>query len=176
VIFVLDADSPASQAEHARQRHSWLNRVKQICQYEEFAGRVFLVEAKQEIEAWLLVDCLGITCYFARDRYPADGRSKLKKDARFVKLIHKHQAGDTELIVEALPGGKGPKEALIKFSQEILRTLNPNLKPADVDKKCYSEKLSPEVARHIEISATTVKRNRSLQKLGDTIVKCASTV
>ena len=88
-------------------------------------GKVFLAQAVQELEAWLLIDCLGMFCHFAsqRTQYREDCRSRVLANKAFDRLIRNKQKGDTEKIVEAESGGKGAKEYLKNFSEEILLKL-----------------------------------------------------
>jgi hypothetical protein len=97
-------------------------------------------------------------------------RSKAAAD--FGKVIKKYQRGDTTLIVEPFPGGPGAKESLVEFSCEVLKALNPKLKPSDVDERSYTESLAPEIALFVAITAETLGRNSSLQKLGKLISEC----
>ena len=138
-----------------------------------FANKVFLVEAIQELEAWLLIDCIGIFCYYAtkRSQYRENCRDKVLADPSLKGFVSNNQKGDTETIVEPVSGGKGAKEYLEKFSEEILRKLNPNIPLKNVYRERYHETRSPEVAEHIEINRETLRRNNSLKKLGDVIAQ-----
>nr|VFK55816.1 MAG: hypothetical protein BECKTUN1418D_GA0071000_103727 [Candidatus Kentron sp. TUN] len=58
VIFMLDRDGPMSKAQRRKEPDPLINQVQDVV--FGFKGRVHLVEAINELEAWLLVDCLGI--------------------------------------------------------------------------------------------------------------------
>ena len=153
--------------------NSLINQIKQIGSDRRFAGKVFLVEAVQELEAWLLIDCLGIFCYFAtkRAQYRENCRNKVSANPSLKRLIDRYQKGNTENIVEAVSGGKGAKEHLIEFSERVLRELNPSLTERNIDREKYHETRSSEVADHIVIDKETLQRNNSLKKLGDVIAQ-----
>jgi len=170
VIFVIDKDGPMASYQRRQQPNSLINQVERVMKDKDFSGKVHLAYAVQEIEAWLLIDCTGIFCYFAsqRKQYKENCREKAAKKQEVVRLIKKFQRGNTEFIVEAEAGGKGVKEYLIKFSEEIFRTLNPKVKHPPKD-KLYKERLSPEIAEHVEINAETLRRNASLRRLGKLI-------
>jgi len=172
VIFVIDTDGSMSSHQRRREPNSLINQVERVT--ESFAGRVFCAYAVQEIEAWLLIDCEGIFCYFAgrRKQYKDNCREAVRINKEIVRLIKKYQRGNTELIVEAESGGTGVKEYLIKFSKEILKTLNPKMPKKDIDNEEYRERLSPQVAKHIEINKETLRRNSSLRLLGELIYQC----
>ena len=174
VIFVVDRDGPMAQHERLQQPNSLINQTKQIVNDPDFAGKVFLVEAIQELEAWLLIDCLGIFCYFATKRAQSqynrnNCRDKVLANPSFKRLVDHYQKGNTENIVEMEQGGHGAKEHLIEFSEKVLLALNPNLRIRNINREKYREALSPEVAEHIVINRETLRRNNSLKKLGDVI-------
>lgn len=172
VIFVLDKDGPMASYQRRQEANSLINQVERMVKDKDFRGKVHIAHAIQEIEAWLLVDCMGIFCYFASQRkeYREKCREKASKKQEVIRVIKKFQRGNTELIVEAEAGGKGVKEYLVKFSKEIFRTLNPKVRPPK--DKLYKEKLSPKIAEHIEISSETLRRNASLRHLGELIKQC----
>lgn len=173
VILIIDRDGPIAHHERLQQPNSLINQIKQIVNDPNFAGKVFLVEAVQELEAWLLIDCLGIFCYYAtkRSQFRENCRSKVSANQPFKRLTDRYQNGNTENIVEAEQGGRGVKEYLTEFSERVLRELNPNLTQRNIDRGKYNERISPEVAEHIEINRETLRRNNSLKKLGDVIAQ-----
>ena len=173
VILVVDSDGPITRHQRLRQPNSLINQAKQIVNDRSFAGKVFLVEAIQELEAWLLIDCIGIFCYFATKRahYRDDCRVKVSENSSLKNLVNRYQKGNTETIVGTGIGGKGAKEHLIEFSVKILRELNPKLSSNDIKNARYRATISPEVAKHIEINKETLQRNNSLKKLGDVIAQ-----
>jgi hypothetical protein len=173
VILMIDRDGPIAHHERLQQPNSLINQIKQIVNDRDFAGKVFLVEAVQELEAWLLIDCLGIFCYYAakRAQFRENCRSKVSANRTFKRLADRYQKGNTENIVEAEQGGRGAKEYLTEFSERVLRELNPNLTQRNIDREKYQEVRSPEVAEHIEINKETLRRNDSLKKLGDVIAQ-----
>ena len=173
VILVIDRDGPIAHHERLQQPDSLINQIKQIVSDRRFAGKVFLVEAIQELEAWLLIDCIGIFCYYAtkRSQYRENCRNKVSADPSLKRLVNRYQKGNTENIVEAEQGGRGVKEYLTVYSESVLRALNPNLTQRNIDREKYKETLSPEVAEHIEINKDTLPRNNSLKKLGDVLAQ-----
>lgn len=166
IIFVVDSDSEASLADRRGETYSLINQIERIIKSEKFFDRVFLAMAVQELEAWLLTDCLGIYCYFAKRRYSAnDCRQRVVNNQHLQSIIKKYQKGNTELIVEPVRGGKGAKEYMVRFSEEILKLLNPKMKPRNIKAQRYREALSPEIASYVEISEVALKRNNSLRYL-----------
>ena len=59
VIFVIDNDSPMSLHQRRQEPNSLINQIRRIVGDRSFAGKVFFAPAVQELEAWLLIDCLG---------------------------------------------------------------------------------------------------------------------
>ncbi|MBI1924911.1 hypothetical protein HYR99_11770 [Candidatus Poribacteria bacterium] len=173
VIFVLDTDGPMASHQRRQEAHSLINQVERVVADSNFAGKVYLACAVRELEAWLLIDCLGIFCYFASQRkpYKENCREKVTAHRSFSSLIRSYQSGNTELIVEAEMGGKGVKEYLIEFSEEILLALNPNMPQKNVSREKYREALSPDVAEHVVINNETLRRNNSLEHLGDLLTQ-----
>jgi hypothetical protein len=157
VIFLIDADGIQSQAERLKQPNSLVNKITEVVNSIENA---ILIYIRQELESWLLVDCLGICCYFTKDE-----NTRIKPD--WIKFAKKNQYGNTELIVEAVSGGKGAKEHLINIiSDKINCKINPKLeqKRQNLKEKRYRERDSPQVAKYIEISKQTLARNESLRE------------
>ena len=173
VIFIIDSDSPMSVHQRKRELNSYINQIERIIGNRSFAGRVFFAPAVHELEAWLLIDCLGIFCYFAskRSHYRENPRDKVSRNRSFLNLVKHYQNGNTENIVEAEIGGSGPKEYLIEFSERILSALNPNIPRKNVDREKYREEKSPEVAKHIVIDRETLQRNKSLRKLTEVLTQ-----
>ncbi len=173
VIIVIDSDGQMTQHERLQQPNSLKNQSRRIVNDRQFSGKVFLVEAIQELEAWLLIDCLGIFCYFAtkRSQYKNNCRDKVLENSSLKRLVNRYQKGNTENIVETEQGGRGAKEYLIEFSKKVLRVLNPDMPLRNIDREKYRETLSPEVAEHIEITRETLRRNNSLKKLGDVMAQ-----
>ena len=64
VIFVIDTDSPMSLHQRRQEPNSYINQIERIVRDRSFAGKVFFVPAVHELEAWLLIDCLGIFWLF----------------------------------------------------------------------------------------------------------------
>ena len=173
VIFVIDSDGPMSTHERLQQQNSLINQIEQVVNDRSFAGKVFLAQAIQELEAWLLIDCLGIFCYFAskRSQYRENCRDKVSTNQSFAQLIRRYRSGNTENIVEAEMGGKGAKECLREFSEKILIALNPNMPSRNVNRQRYREAMSPEVAEHVDINQETLRRNNSLRNLGGVLAR-----
>lgn len=167
VIFVIDTDGPKALHERQQQQNSLINQVKRLVSDNKFSGRVHLAQARCELEAWLLIDCIGICCYFAKNRFNQDCRTKILDISGFTNLLAKYQKGNTELITEAEMGGAGVKEYLVEFSEKVLRTINPQLKDKNIKEQKYHEWMAPDIAEHIEINQQTLRRNSSFQRLGD---------
>ena len=173
VIFVIDQDSPMSTHQRRQEPNSLINQIERVVADPHFRGKVFLAWAIQELEAWLLIDCLGIFCYFASQspQYRTFDRDRIRQHSSFGPLIDRHQKGNTEHIVEAEPGGRGAKEYLEDFSEQILRALNPRMPQRNVSENRYKEAISPEVAEHVDINQDTLRRNNSLCYLGDVLTR-----
>ena len=77
----------------------------------------------------------------------------------------------SEGIVEEEIGGSGPKEYLIKYSEAILRKLNPNIRQIDIYRRRYGSAMSPAVANHVDIDEQTLSRNNSLRYLGEVLAQ-----
>ena len=167
VIFVIDSDGPMSSHKRLQEPNSLINQITRIVEDPRFTGKVFLAQAVQELEAWLLIDCLGIFCYFARkvSRYREIYRDTVSTKQDFTRLVGRYQKGNTETIVEVEMGGKGAKEYLIEFSEKILRTLNSRMPRRNVRNMRYSEIMSFAVAQHLLVDNQTLGRNNSLRKL-----------
>ncbi|MGK7954260.1 MAG: hypothetical protein AB4063_03185 [Crocosphaera sp.] len=155
VIFLLDADGVQSQAQRRKESNSLINRIDYVVSKSK--GKAIRILIKQELESWLLIDCLGICCYYTKNH-----ETRNKKD--WIKFAKNHQSGETHKIVEAEPGGKGPKEELEKLSKEIWKKINPNSKEKDLKRKKYTESESPNIMKYIEINKETIKRNDSLKE------------
>jgi hypothetical protein len=174
LIIIVDYDGNESNALRKRQLNSYITKANNIVLDPEFKDKVFLVIVKNEIEAWLLVDCLGIFCYYVVKK---DDDKKICRDTsltkpKIKKLIKDFQKGNTALIVEPVMGGKGAKEYLEKFTKDILQTLNPKLSQKQIDqhKDKYTENMSPKIAPFIEINDKTLGRNQSLSDFKDIIL------
>lgn len=173
VIFVIDSDGPMSSHQRRQESNSLINQITQVVRDRRFTGKVFLAQAVQELEAWLLIDCLGIFCYFASKvaQYRENCRDRVSANQSFRRLVSSYQKGDTEKIVEAETGGRGAKEYLIELSEKILLALNPNKTHRNITREHYCENLSPEVAEHVLIDQHTLRRNNSLRDLGTMLAK-----
>lgn len=176
VIFVLDSDSKHSLNERRNEKRSHVSLIENILESEEFKGKVYLIFAVHELEAWLLIDCIGIFCYFAStptNRYPkGDCRVKAPCDRKIKRFINKYQKGDTQTIEEAEPGGFGPKEYLVEYSKKILQHLNPNMSDKAMNAGKYQESLSPDIPKYVEIKDETINRNASLKKFNHLLKRC----
>ncbi|MEG5172414.1 hypothetical protein [Microcoleus sp. B3-D7] len=155
VIFLLDADGVQSEAKRLQEPNSLINRINRVVAQSQ--GKALLIMIRQELEAWLLVDCLGICCYFRKNQ-------QTRSDPQWVKLAKKFQKGRTELIIEAESGGKNAKEYLVDFSKVILKKINPQLQPRDLKKSQYEENYSQKIAEKLEINNQTIARNNSLSE------------
>ena len=173
VIFVIDSDGPMSGHQRKQEPNSLINQITRVVRDRRFTGKVFLAQAVQELEAWLLIDCLGIFCYFASKiaQYRENCRDRVSANQSFMRLVGSYQKGDTEKIVEAEIGGKGAKEYLIEFSKKILPALNPKKTLRNITREQYRENMSPEIAEYVLIDQQTLKCNNSLRKLGTVLAK-----
>ena len=173
IIFVIDSDSPMSLHQRRREPNSFINQIERIVGDRSFDGRVFFAPAIHELEAWLLIDCLGIFCYFAtrRAQYRNNCRDKVLTNQSFVQLLRRYQRGNTEHIVETQAGGNGPKEYLEDFSEQVLRALNPSIPQKNVNRERYHEGMSPDLAKYIVIDTETFGRNNSLRELGNVLAQ-----
>jgi len=187
VIFVIDHDGPQAQANRRQEPNSLINQIEEVIKLKEFQGRVHLIEAVNELEAWLLIDCTGIFCYFAQNYHSLpkrcqqnlcskECRQKITQHKEFGRLITKYTKGDTASIEEPEQGSnKGVKEYLIKFSKEIFQVLNPEKRKVDKN-SIYKEALAPKIAEYIEINDKTLKRSQSLTNLGNQLKKCIQVI
>lgn len=154
VIFLLDSDGIESQNQRRREKNSLVNRIEEVVNL--FEGRVKYFPMVQELEAWLLVDYLGICCFFTKNDH--------RNNQEWIKFAKSKQRGQTDLIAEAESGGRGAKECLVKASREILIKHNPNLrdKPKNLKESQYEESQSSKIAEYIKIDCETLGRNKSL--------------
>lgn len=166
VIFLIDADGIQSQAQRLKERNSLFNRILEVV--HSSGGRAKLILILQEIEAWLLVDCLGICCYFTKN-------IENRANRQWIDFANRKQLGKTNLIAEATPGAKNAKEYLEELSKEILIKKNPNLrdKPRNLKELQYDEKQSPEIAKVIDITNQTIRRNDSLAEFAQCLKQLA---
>lgn len=169
LIFVLDSDSPIRLQRRRQDENSAISQIERV--RDKFGEQVYLALAAHELETWLLVDCLGICCYFAG--VDNSIKSRQRRERKFRGFL-KNVPGNTELIVEAEVGGKGPKEYLIELSEKILKILDPRIRPRTLNRKRYREALSPVLAEYIEINTETLRRNASLQRFGQFLAQCGA--
>jgi hypothetical protein len=153
VIFLLDFDGVQSQAARKNQDNSLINKITEVVNQME--DKAVLVYMCQELEAWLLIDTLGICCYYTKS-------SEIRIKDEWIKFAKKYQVGRTNLITEAVAGGKNAKEHLVELSGKILKKANPKLTDKDIKNNRYNETLSDRVAECIEINKDTIQRNDSL--------------
>ena len=170
VIFLIDRDGTMAKRERQKNPSLLMKNIKGEVDNKE----VFLVEVVQEIESWLLIDCLGIFCYYATTKYSKtynenNCRNKVLSNDSFKSFVGKSQVGDTEKIVEAVPGAHNAKEHLANFSEDILRKLNPNIPLKNVRREKYSPTISHKIAAFICINKETLGRNNSLKHFGEVI-------
>lgn len=163
VIFLIDYDGIQSYTQRSKEPNSLVNRITEVV---NFIDKAILIYIKQEVESWLLVDCLGICCYFTNDE-------NIRKKQDWIEFSTKKQHGNTELIIESVPGGRGAKEYLVNFSDSVNLKINPNLaqKLNNLKQKRYSESDSPQVAKYIEINSQTLTRNESLRGFAELLKK-----
>ena len=166
VIFLLDSDGTQSQNQRHKEINSPVNQIEEVVKLFEGEGRVKYFPMIQELEAWLLVDYLGICCFFTKN---ADHRNH----PEWIKFANSKQRGQTDLIAEAESGGRGVKECLVKLSREILIKHNPNLqdKPKNLKEREYEESQSSNIAAYIEINNQTLRKNNSLVEFAKCLQK-----
>ena len=172
-IFVIDQDSPMALHQRLKEPHSLINQIWAIINEPSLARKAFLAMAVQELEAWLLIDCLGILCYFASETgaLTENERDKTSTNPSFAQLVDDFQEANTEDIVEEEIGGSGPKEYLIRYSEAILRKLNPDIRQMDIYRRRYRPAMTPAVANHVDIDEQTLSRNNSLRYLGEVLAQ-----
>ena len=173
VVFVIDQDSPKSLNQRRKEPNSLINQIEAVINEPSLDGKVFLALAVQELEAWLLIDCLGILYYFASETgaLTENERDQTSTNPSFAQLVDDFQEANTEDIVEEEIGGSGPKEYLIRYSEAILRRLNPNIRQIDIYRRRYGSAMSPAVANHVDIDEQTLSRNNSLRYLGEVLAQ-----
>ncbi len=173
VILITDNDGPMSAHQRRQEQQSLINQIERVANDRRLKGKVYSAQAVQELEAWLLIDCLGISCYFAskRQRYKQNCRDKVSQNRSLGRLVNRYQRGDTELIVEPESGSRGAKEYLERFSEEIQLELNPNMPAKNVRDNRYREKMSPDIAEYVIINKETLRRNKSFRHLGNLLTK-----
>ena len=178
VIFVIDTDGPMSLHQQEKGQNSLVGQIRQVIKDSRFDNKVFLVQVVQELEAWLLIDCVGIFCYFASQnpRYRKISRERILENKSFKRLIRQYHRGNTEKIVETAIGGGGAKEHLIEFSERILYELNPSMPSKNIIRQRYRESICPEVAEHILIDARTLGHNNSFKALGNILTQFNSKI
>lgn len=158
VIFLLDYDGIQSYNQRKNEPNSHINKITSVI--KKLPDKTMLLYMCQELEAWLLIDCLGICCYFKNSEV-------LRLDKDWIKFSQKYQSHRTDLIVEAERGGKNAKEYLVNFSRKIIKEINPKIKPKDINQKEYTENISDRVAEFIRINKETINRNNSLKEFAD---------
>lgn len=173
VVFVIDQDSPKSLNQRRKEPNSLINQIEAVINEPSLEGKVFLALAVQELEAWLLVDCLGILYYFASETgaLKENERDETSTNPLFAQLVDDFQETNTEDIVEEEIGGSGPKEYLIRYSEAVLRKLNPNIRQMDIYRRRYRSAMSPAMANHVDINEGTLSRNNSLRYLGEVLAQ-----
>ena len=89
VIFLIDYDGIQSNFERRGEPNSLANRITKVVNSIDNA---ILIYIRQELESWLLVDCLGICCYFNNKK---DENTRYKKD--WIDFAKRNQHGSTDL-------------------------------------------------------------------------------
>ena len=173
IIFLTDRDGPMANLERQNSSKSLISRIKPIIDN----NKVFHVEIVHELEAWLLVDCLGIFCYYATTKnakkYKNNCRHTVSTNRSLKNWVNNQQIGDTEKIVEAIKGSRNAKEYLREISEDILCKLNPNMRnrKSNLKREKYSPSMSPKIAAFICINKETLGRNKSLGRFSEVIAK-----
>ena len=173
IIFLTDRDGPMANLERKKSQKSLISRIKPIID----DNKVFHVEIVHELESWLLVDFLGIFCYYATTKnvrkYKDNCRDTVSRDRSLKNWVNKKQIGDTEKIVEAIKGSRNAKEYLREISGDIICQLNPNMRnrKSALKREKYSPSMSPKIAAFICINKETLGRNNSLGRFSEVIAK-----
>jgi hypothetical protein len=110
IIFLIDADGVQASEQRKREPNSMINKITELV--NQFPDRVKLILMKQELEARLLVDCLGICCYYLNN-------DKLRDNQDWIKFAKKYQKGNTELITEAEQGGRRSHFSFEKMRSQL---------------------------------------------------------
>lgn len=160
IIFLLDLDGIQSITQRRKEPNSLVNVIERVASCDP---RVKLIFMDKELEAWFLVDVLGICCFYQKNKT----EKSIRTDKRWTSFSNKRQCGKTEHIIEATAGGRGVKEHLVNLSRDILKKLNRNMPIRTITEKSYKETDSAQLAPFIEISAATVARNCSLGQFAD---------
>lgn len=174
LVFILDADGPATLAQRRHQPNSLINQATSLLRKPQFEGKLFLVLIEYELEAWLLIDCAGIAGFFVKDYLkltPENCHARINEKIDLLRLISKRQSGDTTRFVESFPGERSAKEEIKSFSVDVLRATNPKLKPSDLSAKSYTEAMAPAICDYVRIADDTIRRNRSLLQLAELILE-----
>jgi hypothetical protein len=174
VIFVIDQDSPKSLNQRRQEPNSLINQIEAVINEPSLDGKVFLALAVQELEAWLLIDCLGILCSFASSETGAlkeNEGDKTSTNPSFAQLADNFQEDNTEDIVKEEIEGSDPKEYLIKYSEAILRKLNPDIRQMDIYRRRYRPAMTPAMANYVDVNEQTLRRNTSLRYLGELLTR-----
>jgi hypothetical protein len=111
VLFLLDLDGAQSIAQRRCESNSLVSQIERVSSVN---SRVKLIFMDKELEAWFLVDVLGVCCFYNRK----NGKPT-RTDKRWVTFAKRNQSGKTENIFEPVLGGKGVKEHLVRLSREM---------------------------------------------------------
>ena len=164
VVFLLDFDGIQSNAQRKKEPNSHINKITAVI--NKIPNKVKLLYIHKEIEAWLLVDCLGICCYFKNDE-------AIRQNKEWIRFAKNHQLGKTDLITEAERGGSNAKEHLVKFSRQIIKKIKPKLTKQGIAREEYTEDMSKLVIQFVHINQETINRNDSLKEFADLLYKIA---
>ena len=164
VIFLLDFDGIQSNAQRKKEPNSHINKITAVI--NQIPNKVKLLYIHKEIEAWLLIDCLGICCYFKNDE-------AIRQNKEWIRFAKNHQLGKTDLITEAERGGSNAKEHLVRFSRQIIKKIKPKLTRQGIAREEYTEDMSKLVVKFVHINQETINRNDSLKDFADLLYKIA---
>lgn len=85
VIFLLDADGVQSQAQRQQEPNSLINKIKRVVAQSN--DRALLILMREELEAWLLADCMGICCYLTQSEETRNNPDWIKFAQKIKKVI-----------------------------------------------------------------------------------------
>ena len=109
VVFVIDQDSPKSLNQRRKEPNSLINQIEAIISEPSLAGKAFLALAVQELEAWLLIDCLALFFASETGALTKNERDKTATNPSFVQFVDDFQEANTEAY---LPHYRAPKSLI----------------------------------------------------------------
>lgn len=174
LIFVIDSDGPMASFARQHEPHSLGNQINNVLSDPELRSKVFRADAVCELEAWLLIDCIGIMCYYLRKQSKNDTREYISRHKKLLAITKNYQRGKTNLITEAVMGGRGVKEYLKDYSRAILQAIRPNMPDKNMEQEQYSEASAPKIASYILVNSQTLAKNDSFNRFSEILKRRSS--